>query len=84
MDFKSSIAKIVTMVLFLKIMLIVDFDDFFPPSVFSRSFSTFSQMPAPHWFKIAVQIGWIGPRAGLYDVKEETSLAPANSRTQFP
>jgi hypothetical protein len=43
--FKSSIAKILIIVLFLKIMLIMDFDDFLF-LIFSRFLSTFPQTPA--------------------------------------
>jgi hypothetical protein len=50
---KSSIAKILIFVLFLKIMLNMDFDDFFIHQFFSRFFSTFPQTPVAHQLKIA-------------------------------
>jgi hypothetical protein len=43
--FKSSIAKILITVLFLKIMLIMDFDDFFIPQFFLASFSPSPKLP---------------------------------------
>jgi hypothetical protein len=46
--FKSSIDTFLIIVLFLKIILIVDLDDFFYLSIFSRFFSTFPQTPAAH------------------------------------
>jgi hypothetical protein len=40
-------------VLFLKIMLVMNFDNFFYPSIFSRVFPAFTQTPAAHRLKIA-------------------------------
>jgi hypothetical protein len=43
--------------LFLKIMLIMDFDDFLIPQIFSLFFSTFPQTPVAHWLKITALDG---------------------------
>jgi hypothetical protein len=46
--FKSSVAKIQIIVLFLKIMLTMDFDNFFIPQIFPHFSSTFPQTPVAH------------------------------------
>jgi hypothetical protein len=43
--FKISIARIVIIVLFLKIMLIIDFNDFFIPQFFLNSFRPSPKLP---------------------------------------
>jgi hypothetical protein len=54
--FKSPIDTVVIIVLFLKIMLIMNFDDFFIPQFFSSLFSTFLQTPAAYLWTLRVTL----------------------------
>lgn len=63
---KSSIGKILSIVLLFKTMLIVDFDDFFITQFFLASFQPFPKLQrhtcgrfASHWLKIAAIEGYL-------------------------
>jgi hypothetical protein len=52
--FKNSVAKILIIVSFFKIMLVKDFSDIFYPQFFSRFFSTFPQTPVAHLLTLCI------------------------------
>jgi hypothetical protein len=80
--FKSSIAKILIILLFLKIMLIVHCDDFFIPQFFLASFLSFPKLPLCRILTINMKFLSLNS-SNQMTFLAETKCVSSEIRTQF-